>query len=50
MNLLSTTIAKTKGLFEYGLSAKGTADVVSLNFSPITAASIAVQKKKIGIV
>ena len=49
-NLLSTTIAKTKAFIEYGLSVKGTADVVSLNFSPLTAASIAIQKKKIGIV
>jgi hypothetical protein len=50
MNLLSIAIAKTRALIVCVLNAKGTADVVSLTFYPIPAASIQLQKTKIGIV
>lgn len=49
MNLLSTTVAKTKAIIEYGMSAKGTADVISNDYSPIPATSRATQKAKLSI-
>ena len=50
MMLWSDTVLKTKGLIEYGMSTKGTADVTAADFSPIPVASRATQKAKIKIV
>ena len=50
MNLLSTTTTKTKALIEYGMSTKGTADVIAKDFSPIPVSSRATQKAKLSIV
>ena len=50
MNLLASTVIKTKALIEYGLSVKGTADVTAAGFSPIPVSSRVTQKAKIKIV
>ena len=49
MNLLASTVTKTKALIEYGLSAKGTTDVTSNGFSPLSVSSRTDQKTKLKI-
>ena len=49
MNLLSTTVAKTKLLIEYGMSVKGTANVTATGFSPIPLVSRATMKSRLSI-
>ena len=49
MNLLSSTVDKTKAFIEYGMSVKGTANVSSNGFSPIPTSSRATQKAKLQI-